>query len=332
MLWDEETSGVPGPMLHVAAVQWLWDTVVTWPTKDHSNILLVQYDEPALGGNLCGWMSQAPNIILAYTGHKTIEEVRQMSEMAYKQPPPLKLDQAMVRQLSEAANNFKPFWEVLAEPKVQEQEMQRRRILQTEAVRLFRQQRREELERQRRGRAHPSPGRQPPKKRQRRASGGPGTGAALEQEEHSEPELVPMEPEHVLPVSQQLEVDVQEFEQNVANLDADALGDAVENMLRAEPVAEMFGARSAPPHPLEAPPAAEPRAPKSKPQPRRKISPPVPRTFQPIPAPAPAVPAVEPPAPAAQGDPVPQPVANPPAMDEPRGAMETLDAALRLQE
>lgn len=277
-MWDEDSCGTAGDLLHIGAVQWFWDRVINWPSKSDSNLLMVQCAAETMAANWCSWLADAPNIMLLYTGHLSLSEVESMSKVAFQKPPPVKLDQATVQQLGDAASGGVPFWVVLSEPKRLERLEHERNMLQTEAIRLWKSQHREQLEQEKqKRRSSKAAGDQSVKKKRRRSTTAAATPAS-ESPEREEVVLSDVErpeagmpPE--MPLSQQLEVDAQQQVNVFQSMPTAELHQQVQEMLRSVP--------TPPPAPVEeaAVSSGAPPAPLSKPSPRRKLAPPVRQKF-----------------------------------------------------
>ena len=64
LAWDEDQCGIPAHLLHVGCLQWFWDKVITLPSKEDSNLLLLQADVDDVASHLLAWMHQSPSIAL----------------------------------------------------------------------------------------------------------------------------------------------------------------------------------------------------------------------------------------------------------------------------
>ena len=127
--WDEESYGSPGYLLHVAAVHWFLEKMVLLPTRDQANLLLLQDDWMEFAANLAGWLPVPPNFIHLYTGHHPLAELKSRAELAFQAPPPVQLDRPMIQRLSDGVQDSVPFWQLLDQPRVEQQRLHLERRL-----------------------------------------------------------------------------------------------------------------------------------------------------------------------------------------------------------
>ena len=80
---------------------WFWDSVVVSPSKEVSNVLLIQMDREDMPGHLCSWMAEPVNVLHAYTGVKELVHVWEVSELAFKAQPPLRVDAKSLQLVAE---------------------------------------------------------------------------------------------------------------------------------------------------------------------------------------------------------------------------------------
>lgn len=136
-------------MLHIGAVQWFWDKVISLPSKQQTQALLLQSEAAEVGPHLVAWLDNPPNIVLLYTGSLRLADLAEKCEIGFTASPPPGIDAITLQQLTSAADSGTPFWDVLAEPRRQQQQRQLDERLRLSAIQLYRTKTKEQASKQR---------------------------------------------------------------------------------------------------------------------------------------------------------------------------------------